>query len=185
MKRRQALQSMAGVSAAAALNLPLLAQEPKLETAVAEAGAAAVPRFFSDSQFAALRRLSELLMPAAKGNPGALEAGVPEFLDFLISQSPEDRQRLYREGLDRLGAEAQRLRKKAFSELSAEEADTVLAPLHAAWSYADPADPFARFLTEAKTDVMTATTNSQEWITAQAARSRRAGGVDYYWLPID
>src|SRR6185436_1355012 len=37
MKRRQAIQSMAGASAAAALNLPLRSQEPKLEIAVAEA----------------------------------------------------------------------------------------------------------------------------------------------------
>ena len=193
MKRRQAIQSLAGASAAAALPKPLFSQQskprvveetPQLETTVAEAGATPVPGFFSAGQLTALRRLAELLMPAAKGNPGALEAGVPEFLDFLIGQSPEDRQALYREGLDHLNQEALRQRGKPFAEVTGGEADSILVPLHAAWTYAGPPEPFARFLAEAKTDVMTATTNSREWITAQAARSRRSAGVDYYWLPI-
>jgi hypothetical protein len=183
MKRRHALQSLA----AAAVAAPVFAQQetPKLETAVADAGAAPVAHFFSPPEFAVLRHLSELLMPAAKGNPGAVEAGVPEFLDFLIAQSPPERQSLYREGLDRLESDARRRYFKHFAELSAEQADAVLAPLHAAWTYAGPSDPLGRFLAEAKADVMTATINSREWIAAQAGRSRRAGGVDYYWLPVD
>ena len=40
--------------------------------------------FFSEQQFATLRRLSEILLPALKGYPGAKEAGTPEFIDFLI-----------------------------------------------------------------------------------------------------
>jgi Gluconate 2-dehydrogenase subunit 3 len=186
MKRRHAIQSLAAV----AIPLPVFAQRaveetPKLETTVADAGAAPVARFFSTAEFAVLRRLSELLMPAAKGNPGALEAGVPEFLDFLIAQSPPERQNLYREGLDRLEADSRRRYFKPFAELSADQADAVLAPLHAAWTYAGPTDVLGRFLAEAKSDVMTATTNSREWIAAQAGRSRRAAGVDYYWLPTD
>ncbi len=190
MKRRHAIQSLAAV----ALARPVFSQQPaaarvvsespKLETAAADAGAEPVPHFFSAPQFAALRRLSELLMPAAKGNPGALEAGVPEFLDFLIGQSPEDRQNLYRQGLEQLNAEAQR-QGKSFVDLTAEQAASVLKPLSVPWTYAEPSDPLGHFLTEAKLDVLTATTNSREWIAAQAGRSRRAGGVDYYWLPLD
>ena len=192
MKRRHAIQTLA---AAAAVAKPVFSQQakparvveetPKLETTVADAGAAPVARFFSTAEFATLRRLSELLMPAAKGNPGALEAGVPEFLDFLIAQSPLERQTLYREGLDRLESDARRRYFKPFAQLSAEQADAVLAPLRAAWTYAGPADALGRFLAEAKTDVMTATTNSRDWMTAQAGRSRRASGLDYYWLPVD
>jgi hypothetical protein len=191
MKRRHAIQTLA----AAAVAKPVFSEQaapargvdetPKLETAVADAGATPVAHFFSPAEFATLRRLSQLLMPAAKGNPGALEAGAPEFLDFLISQSPLDRQSLYREGLDRLESDARRGYFTHFAELSAEQADAVLAPLHAAWTYAGPTDPLGRFLAEAKADVMTATTNSREWIAAQAGRSRRAAGVDYYWLPVD
>ena len=118
MKRRRAIQTLA----TAAVATPLLAQRaveeaPKLETAVADAGAAPVARFFSTAEFAVLRRLSELLMPADKGNPSALEAGAPEFLDFLIAQSPSERQSLYREGLDRLESDARRRYFTPFEEI--------------------------------------------------------------------
>src|SRR5579862_854756 len=53
-------------------------------------------RFFTTGQSGTLRRLCEMLMPAGE-NPGAVEAGVPEFLDFLIGTSPGGRQQLYRE----------------------------------------------------------------------------------------
>ena len=66
-------------------------------------------QFFTDSQFAALRKLSELLMPPMRGMPGALECGAPEFLDFLIGASPADRQATWRTGLDTLNSR----RKKA------------------------------------------------------------------------
>src|ERR1700691_2666179 len=65
-------------------------------------------RFFNPAQFSALQRLSNLLMPPLRGNPGALDAGVPEFLDFLISVSPADRQTLYRNGLDGLNQKAKK-----------------------------------------------------------------------------
>src|SRR6185437_10737736 len=41
-------------------------------------------RFFTRQQFATLRQLCEVLMPPLKGAPGAIDAGTPEFLDFLI-----------------------------------------------------------------------------------------------------
>jgi len=62
----------------------------------------------------------------------------------------------------------------------------LLAPLRAAWTYDPPADPFARFLREAKQDIRTATMNSREWVTAAAsAGGRRGGGVGLYWYPLD
>ena len=116
MKRRQALQSLAGISVAGALPLRTLSQQqpaantvsetPKLDTAVPDATAAALHLFFSADQFAALERLAEVLMPATGDSPGAQDAGVAEFLDFLISASPADRQAQYRDGLDKLNAGA-------------------------------------------------------------------------------
>jgi hypothetical protein len=68
---------------------------PKLDFTVADAAAETVHHFFTASQFAALQKLGGIL------TPGAIEASAPEFLDFLLSQSPSDRQQLYRAGLDR------------------------------------------------------------------------------------
>src|SRR5437867_1737249 len=110
MKRRRFLQA---VAAAPALALPaapaVLAQQPaipveppprpveevqKLKFIVPDAAAKMAPHFFNAQQFAALRRLSDILMPAINGAPGALDTSAPEFLDFLIGASPTDRQQL-------------------------------------------------------------------------------------------
>ena len=193
MKRRSLIQSLAGAPLAAALPQSAPAQEPartsndtpKIETAVADAAASGVQRFFSAEQFAALKRLCELLAPAEGESPGATEAGTAEFLDFLIGASPGDRQTLYREGLDQLNTEAQRRFGKRFADLAAGDVDPILAPLGEPWTYGGPADAFAKFLEAAKLDAMDATRNSREWSLARAKTSRRAGGLGTYWYPIE
>jgi hypothetical protein len=141
--------------------------------------------FFTQPQSEALRRLCDLLMPSADGRPGANEAQAAEFLDFLISESPAERQELYRKGLDALNAESNKRYGKPFASLTTAEADAILAPLHQPWQYAAPADPLARFLIAAKADVRTATVNSREYIAKAAAGSRRMGGVGLYWHSLD
>jgi len=195
MKRRQALQSLAGLSVAGALPLPAVSQQsspahtitetPKLELAVPDNVAEGLHPFLSPDQFAALERLAEVLMPAAGDSPGAKDAGAAEFLDFLISASPADRQAQYRDGLDKLNADARSRYGKAFAELAPAQIDTLLAPLREAWTYAAPADPLAQFLGAAKMDVMHATMNSRPWSEARAKRSRRASGLGMYWYPIE
>lgn len=195
MKRRQALQSLAGISVAGALPLRTLSQQQpaahtvsetsKLDTAVPDSAAAALHLFFSADQFAALERLAEILMPAAADSPGAQDAGVAEFLDFLISASPADRQAQYRDGLDKLNAEARGRYGKTFAQLAPVEIDTLVAPLREPWTYASPADSLAQFLRAAKMDVMHATMNSRQWSEARAKRSRRASGLGMYWYPIE
>src|SRR4051794_14325030 len=97
MKRRRFAQALLALPAAPAL----LGQDaPKIEFGVADSGAEAVPHFFSPAQLGALRRLSDLIVPAMGDTPGALDARAPEFLDFLLGESPADRKQLYRAGLD-------------------------------------------------------------------------------------
>ena len=60
---------------------------PRLESTVADAAAEMVPGFFNAQQFAALQKLSDLLMPSLKGQPGALDThvpGVPRFSDRIF-----------------------------------------------------------------------------------------------------
>jgi hypothetical protein len=194
MKRRRFIQTLAATPAAA---LPLSAEPPavnaaspqedapKYELSTADAVADGVPRFFSAEQMAALRKLSDLLMPALNGMPGALACGAPEFLDFLIGKSPADRKRLYAGGLDALNAQARRRFGKGFADLDEAQAAELLAPLRQPWTYNPPTDPFARFLREAKQDVRAATMNSREYIAASSTGGRRGGGTGQYWYPID
>ena len=187
------IQSVLGVSAASALPHPLLAQRssadspddpPKLALNAPDAVAAAPPRFFDAAGFSALRRLGEILVPARQNAPGATEAEAAEFLDFLVGQSPADRQSLYRDGMGRLNQEARTRHGKPFAELSDADADTILAPLREAWTYQEPSDPLGRFLRAAKSDFLQATLNSRQWAAAAPGR-RGASGLNTYWFPIE
>ncbi len=189
MRRRQALQSLAG--------LPILPQiataqagpeneYPNLAAEATDSPADAAHRYFPVDQYRALKRLGELLMPAYGGRPSAAEAGAAEFLDFLISQSPADRQALYRGGLERLNASAQLRYQKPFAELSADEAAPLLAALKEPWTYNPPKDVLANFLREAKMDFFKATVNSREMAQSQSSGGRRrATGLNPYWHIID
>lgn len=182
MKRRRFFQTVAASASVPALvgQTPQGAGLPKLETSTPDAAADILPHFFSERQFGALKRLCEILQPPMNGAPGAIEAKAPEFLDFLIGESPGERQQLYRVGLDRLAT-------AGLIEADAAKAASILAPLKAPWTFDPPADPLARFLRQAKADIRTATLNSREYNTAGAASggARRFGAQSLYWLPLD
>ena len=162
---------------------------PKFDLTRTEAVGEPTQRFFTAPQFAALRKLSDVLMPPLRGFPGALVCGAPEFLDFLIGASPADRQTLYRKGLDTLNARARRQFNKSFADLDAPQADAVIRPLLAPvpWAYDMPNDPAMHFLAEAHRDIRTATQNSREYAAAGASSGRRGGfgGGGSYLNPID
>jgi hypothetical protein len=184
MRRRSVLQSLAALPALTALPAQQ-SETPKLATASADAVGEGLRRYFSAPQFAALQKLGDLLVPAAAARPSASQAHDAEFLDFLISQSPPDRQSLYRGGLDRLQSDARARYGKPFEELNAEQVDTLLAPLKQPWTYAAPTDSFARFLRAAKDDFIQATVNSREFAEAQTSAGRRAPGLGTYWYPVE
>jgi hypothetical protein len=193
MKRRHVIQTLLGAPAIAAIPLP--AQTPqtrrpsdesfKLTTATPDAVGDAAIRAFTAPQLAALRKLGDLIVPAGTGRPSARDAGAPEFLDFLISQSPAARQTLYRTGLDHLQSESRKRFNAAFESLDPQQADAILAPLHSPWTYGAPTDPFAQFLRAAKDDLLAATFNSREYAEAQAAAGRRSSGMGTYWYPVE
>lgn len=143
------------------------------------------PKFFTAVQFATLRKLSEVLMPRNGETPGALEANAPEFLDFLISRSPRERQEIYRAGLDGLAAQAKKRFNKEFASLDEQGIATLLAPLKQPWTYDPPTEPVARFLRVAKQDVATATVNSRQYAAATTGGGgRRGAGLGLYWYPL-
>jgi hypothetical protein len=138
--------------------------------------------FFKEQQLATLRRLSEILLPALKGYPGAKEAGTPEFIDFLIGVSPVDRQQMYQTGLDRLDAEAKQHFGVAFSTLDKSQADQLLRPWLRTWmTDHPPTEPYARFINIAHSDIRTATINSQAWSEAR----KQTPEMELYWFPVD
>jgi hypothetical protein len=164
---------------------------PKLAVVQADLISVTEQRYFTIEQFAALERLGDLLMPPLDGHPGSRDAKAPEFLDFLIGVSAEDRQSLYRGGLDGLNERANKEFAKEFAELEVKQADSILRPLLAvrAWPEDLPSDPMKNFIAQVHEDLRTATMNSREWADAAAARREREHGfnrsIGYYWKPID
>ena len=159
---------------------------PPVTSVVPDAIASPEVKFFSELQLSTLRRLSDLFLPPLNGYPGALQAKAPEFLDFLASASPVERQLLYRSGLDRLNLEAKKQFGKAFAELSAEQADKIVRPALVPWIRDHPPlEPFPRFIAIAHQDIRTATMNSEAWSVAAISSGERATGVGLYWCPID
>ncbi len=135
-----------------------------MDSQTPDATADPVPHFVTPQQFATLQKLSDTILPRIGETPGALDVRVPEFLDFLISRSGADQQKLYRDGLNR---------------------PLDLKPLAEPWTYEGPRDAYAKFLQQAKHDILTASVNSREWIAAVAKRNNAVTGTGTYWLPIE
>jgi hypothetical protein len=64
------------------------------------------PQFFTPEEYETVKRLAELIIPS-DGTPGAREAGVSEFIDFMVA-SDRDVQPRFRKGLAWLDAHARR-----------------------------------------------------------------------------
>ncbi|MBV9083089.1 MAG: gluconate 2-dehydrogenase subunit 3 family protein [Acidobacteriaceae bacterium] len=197
--RRTALRSLIATPAVAVLPAALPAQEPvqppppnaapsetpQTPTVNADSFADGVRTTFTPEQFAALKKLGDIIAPESPNSPGALQANTAEFLDFFVGQSPEDRLPLYHDGLNALNEQAQRRYDKPFARISAAEAAPILAPLREPWTYKQSDAPFPRFLRVAKDDILGATMSSREYVTVVARRRRGAGGSGQYWLPIE
>ena len=210
MKRRALLRSFVNVPAAVAVPTAVFSQEKEEKTAVRDKGVPAGPplvapgnsetpvtpiaaadtaadmlvRTFDAEQFSALVKFSVLVAPSQEDVPGAREANVAEFLDFLIGQSPEKTIALYKQGLDQLNAEARKLYGKPFVGLSSDEAKPILASLDEPWQFDNPGQILPKFLRTARGDIIRATLNSRSYIDAvsQSRRSRQGSGL--YWYPI-
>jgi len=164
---------------------------PHLEVTAVDLAGHPAPVYFTDAQFSTLQKLGALLVPPLKGNPGAIEAQAPEFLDFLISVSPEDRQKLYLSGLDSLEEQSRDKFQKSFCDLDAQQANGILRPLLVVrpWPQDLPSDPLQNFMAQVHEDLRTATMNSREWAAAaeksghRFTRGSRTSG--FYWAPID
>ncbi|HEX4230258.1 MAG TPA: gluconate 2-dehydrogenase subunit 3 family protein [Bryobacteraceae bacterium] len=164
---------------------------PHLDVTAVDLAGQPAPRYFTATQFSTLRKLGDLLVPPLKNNPGASEAQAPEFLDFIISASPEDRQKLYLSGLDSLQEQAIDKFQKSFSDLDAGQADAILRPLFIArpWPQDLPNDPLQNFIAQVHDDLRTATMNSREWAAASEKSghlfTRGSRTTGFYWSPID
>lgn len=98
------------------------------------------PQFFTPAEFATIDQLSEMIIPRDE-SPGAQDAGVAEFIDFMAANDAE-LQWPFRYGLDWLNARAQARHGAGFSALSDNQRTDLLRPL--AYGAAAPAEADGR-----------------------------------------
>jgi gluconate 2-dehydrogenase gamma chain len=85
------------------------------------------PQFFTAAQYAIVERLTEIIIPS-DATPGAKEAGVAEFIDFMVASDP-DQQYPFHTGLAWLDAHSEQNTGKKFVELTPEQQASLLEPL--------------------------------------------------------
>ncbi len=114
--RREALELMALAPLAIASSAP---------GAPAESPAPQAPRFFTAHEWRTVRVLANDVMPRDERSGSATEAGVPEFMDFILLDQP-DLQLPMRGGLAWLDAHADRRFGAAFADGTAAQRASVL-----------------------------------------------------------
>jgi hypothetical protein len=83
------------------------------------------PQFFSAHEYATVRVLVDLIIPRDERSGSATDAGVPEFMDFIVGDQPA-RQTAMRGGLAWIDLECQRRFDKLFINCGASEQASVL-----------------------------------------------------------
>jgi hypothetical protein len=130
VNRRDALKLL--VAAPAAAGLAWTDAEAAAAGALAEAaqraaaaGTAFTPKFFTAHEYATVRVLVDLIIPKDERSGSATDAGVPEFMDFMMIDQPA-RQVAMRGGLAWLDVECQARFDKRFLDCPAEQRTAVL-----------------------------------------------------------
>lgn len=93
ISRRRAIELMASASAAGLLWTPTEIATARRGASAARAqaassGAAFEPGFFNEHEYATVRVLVDLIIPADERSAGAADLGVAEFMDFMMNDRP-------------------------------------------------------------------------------------------------
>jgi len=88
------------------------------------------PKFFTAAEGLVVARVADLIIPPTQ-TPGAVAAGVPQYIDSVVLQNP-GQQAALREGIRWLDEESARAHQKKFVELAEEVQIEMLTPLSAA-----------------------------------------------------
>ena len=141
MTRRDAVQLLAVLPAAAFLSWPT-AQQEKAHNFVTNALRAAAegtpyaPTFFTAAEYRTVRMLGDMIIPRDDRSGSASDAGVPEFMDFTMTDRPRS-QDWMRKGLAWIDAQSQSRFGKAFADASQSQREAILNDI--AWPDKAPA----------------------------------------------
>ena len=95
------------------------------QTAATRSGVAFKPKFFTGHEWATVRMLVDIILPRDERSGSATEAGVPEFMDFMMNDQP-GRQTAMRGGLAWLDRECVSRYDKMFVDCTSADRTKVL-----------------------------------------------------------
>ena len=141
MSRRDAVQLLAALPIAAFLSWPTAEQERVrrfVDGALKSAaeGVAYAPKFFTAAEFRTARILADVLIPRDERSGNASDAGVPEFMDFMMIDRPGN-QKWMRTGLAWLDAQSNIRFGKPFADATEPQREQILNDI--AWPARAPA----------------------------------------------
>ncbi len=129
LSRREALGLLASVTAGLVWSPAeaVVAHERAADALLhaAQAGTSYTPRFFTPHEYTTVRQLVDMIIPADERSGSATDAGVPEFMDFMMDDQPE-RQPPMRGGLAWIDHEAHERFGERFVECSASQREQLL-----------------------------------------------------------
>jgi hypothetical protein len=153
ISRREAVQLLAALPAAAFLSWPT-AQQEKARNFVSNALRAAAegtpyaPKFFTAAEYRTVRVLADMIIPKDERSGSASDAGVPEFMDFTMTDRPNS-QKWMRSGLAWIDAQSRSRFGKAFADASQSQREAILNdiawPAKSSAAMADGVGFFNRF----------------------------------------
>jgi hypothetical protein len=130
ISRRAALKVIAvGVGTASALPImeeTALGQHRHSLATEKPDSATPIHRFFNAHELATVAAISELIIPADQDSPGAQAAGVPAFIDLMVSESSADLKRLWHEGLIAIDKMSQEQFSSTFTAAAPDQQITLL-----------------------------------------------------------
>ncbi len=141
MSRRDAVQLLAALPIAAFLSWPAAEHETVrrfVDGALKSAaeGTAYAPRFFTAAEFRTARILADMIIPRDERSGNASDAGVPEFMDFMMMERPNN-QKWMRDGLQWLDAQSNTRFAKLFGDATETQREQILNDI--AWPARAPA----------------------------------------------
>jgi glucoside 3-dehydrogenase (cytochrome c) hitch-hiker subunit len=78
-------------------------------------------KFFTEAENKTIIELSERIIPADSHSPGAKAAKVSEYIDFIVSQSPDPTKQLWKNGLAAVEKKSQEMFSRGIAEASEDE----------------------------------------------------------------
>jgi hypothetical protein len=153
MSRREAVQLMSVLPIAAALGLSRVDHEKAWRfvdeaRSLAAEGVAFAPKFFTPAEFRTVGILADTIIPRDERSGSATDAAVPEFMDFIMTDRPNN-QKWMRPGLAWIDAQSTTRFGKPFADASVAQREQILNdiawPARAPAAMADGVSFFNRF----------------------------------------